>query len=240
MFARLWYLQVMASHTYVTASINNQVRRIFEPAPRGRILDRNGLILASSIPAPSLWAIPKDFDADKAQRKQLAKLLGMTSKELEDKLDDNQNFVWLRRQAEDQVAKDVLALGLKGVHQVREYKRRYPQGEAATHVVGFTNVEDKGQEGIELGYQDQLGLQSQHDARPRSELAREPDLNRARKMLLGEIPDPFSTVANDYLLFRTAPAAVPGFQINSFAKLFGCFYSAGIGGRIGIADGITF
>ena len=50
----------------------------------------------------------------------------------------------------------MLALGLKGIHQVREYKRRYPEGEAATHVVGFTNVEDKGQDGVELGYQDQL------------------------------------------------------------------------------------
>ena len=65
-------------------------------------------------------------------------------------------FAWLRRQADDQVAKDVLALGLKGVHQVREYKRQYPEGEAATHVVGFTNVEDHGQEGIELAHEKDL------------------------------------------------------------------------------------
>ena len=65
------------------------------------------------------------------------------------------------------------------------------------------------------------------------------DLNRARKMLVGEIPDPFGAVANDYLLFCTAPAPVPGFQIDSFAKLFGCLNRAGIGGRIGIADGIN-
>jgi hypothetical protein len=65
------------------------------------------------------------------------------------------------------------------------------------------------------------------------------DLNRAGKMLVGEIPDPFGAVADDYLC-RTAPAAVPGFQIDSFAKLPGCFYSAGVGGRVGIADGTTF
>jgi len=156
LLGRALYVQVIGTAFFQKQGEIRYARTLELPASRGRILDRNGLILASSIPAPSLWAIPKDFDADKNQRKQLAKLLGMTPKELEDKLDDNQNFAWLRRQADDQVAKDVLALGLKGIHQVREYRRRYPEGEAATHVVGFTNVEDKGQDGIELGYQDQL------------------------------------------------------------------------------------
>jgi len=156
LLSRALYVQVIGTDFFQKQGEIRYARTLELPASRGRILDRNGLILASSIPAPSLWAIPKDFDADKAQRRQLAKLLGMTPQELDDKLDDNPNFVWLRRQAEDQVAKDVLALGLKGIHQVREYKRKYPEGEAATHVVGFTNVEDKGQEGIELAYQDQL------------------------------------------------------------------------------------
>ena len=156
LLGRALYVQVIGTAFFQKQGEIRYARTLELPASRGRILDRNGLILASSIPAPSLWAIPKDFDADKSQRRQLAKLLGMTPKELDDKFDDNQNFVWLRRQAEDQVAKDVLALGLKGIHQVREYKRRYPEGEAATHVVGFTNVEDKGQDGIELGYQGQL------------------------------------------------------------------------------------
>jgi cell division protein FtsI (penicillin-binding protein 3) len=110
------------------------------------------------VPAPSLWAIPKDLNAgtDKTQRRALAKLLGMTSVELEGKLDDNQNFIWLRRLVDEPVAKEVLALKLPGVHQVAEYKRQYPEGEAAAHVVGFTNVEDHGQEGIELAFQKEL------------------------------------------------------------------------------------
>lgn len=153
LLGRALYVQVIGTDFFQRQGEIRYARTLELPASRGRILDRNGLILASSIPAPSLWAIPKDFDADTAQRKQLAKLIGMTPKELADRLDDNPNFVWLRRQAEDQVAKDVLALGLKGVHQVREYKRKYPEGEAATHVVGFTNIEDKGQEGIELAHQ---------------------------------------------------------------------------------------
>ena len=156
LLGRALYVQVIGSEFFQRQGEIRYARTLELPASRGRILDRNGLILASSVPAASLWAIPKDLDADPAQRKQLARLLGMTPKELADKLDDNQNFAWLRRQADDQVAKDVLALGLKGVHQVREYKRQYPEGEAATHVVGFTNVEDHGQEGIELAHEKDL------------------------------------------------------------------------------------
>ena len=156
LLGRALYVQVVGSEFFRRQGEIRYARTLDLPASRGRILDRNGLILASSVPAASLWAIPKDFDADTAQRRQLAKLLGMTPVELANRLDDNPNFVWLRRQAEDQVAKDVLGLGLKGVHQVREYKRKYPEGEAATHVVGFTNVEDHGQEGIELAHQPEL------------------------------------------------------------------------------------
>jgi cell division protein FtsI (penicillin-binding protein 3) len=156
LLGRALYVQVIGTEFFQRQGEIRYARTIELPASRGRILDRNGLILASSVPSPSLWAIPKDLDADPTQRKQLAKLLGMTPKELADRLDDNANFVWLRRQAEDELAKDVLALGLKGVHQVREYKRKYPEGEAATHVVGFTNVEDRGQEGIELAHEAEL------------------------------------------------------------------------------------
>ena len=80
----------------------------------------------------------------------------MTSAELERRLDDNPNFVWLRRQVDDAVAEQVKQLGIRGIHEVREYKRKYPEGEAAAHVVGFTNVEDRGQEGIELAFQKEL------------------------------------------------------------------------------------
>ena len=156
LLGRALYVQVIDKKFFQRQGEIRYARTLELPASRGRILDRNGLILASSVPAPSLWVDPKDFEADTAQRKQLSKLLGMTPKELTDRLDDNANYVWLRRQVDDQVAKDVAALGLKGVYQVREFKRKYPEGEAATHVVGFTNVEDHGQEGIELAYQKDL------------------------------------------------------------------------------------
>jgi cell division protein FtsI (penicillin-binding protein 3) len=156
LLGRAAYIQIVGSAFFLKQGEIRYARTLELPASRGRIVDRNGLILASSVPAPSIWAIPKDFEADKAQKVQLARLLEMTPAELGARLDDNQNFVWLRRQADDAVAQQVLALGVKGVHQVREYKRKYPEGEAAAHVVGFTNVEDKGQEGVELAFQKEL------------------------------------------------------------------------------------
>ncbi len=127
------------------------------PANRGRILDRNGLILASSVPASSIWAIPEDVEASKPQLAALARLLEMPLGELYKKLaDEDKNFVWLKRQAEESVAHDIKALGIKGIYDRREYKRKYPEGEAAAHIVGFTNVEDRGQEGIELTFNQDL------------------------------------------------------------------------------------
>ena len=128
------------------------------PANRGRILDRNGLLLASSVPAPSIWAIPEDVErGDKVRRQQLAKLLEMPLAELNRKLEDeDKTFVWVKRQVEESVAKEIAALNLKGIHQRMEYRRQYPEGEAAAHVVGFTSVEDKGQEGMELAFDREL------------------------------------------------------------------------------------
>jgi cell division protein FtsI (penicillin-binding protein 3) len=127
------------------------------PANRGRILDRNGLLLATSVPSPSIWALPEDVERDKVKLAQLARLLEMTPAELARKLEDeDRSFVWLKRQVDEPVAQQVAALGLAGIYQRKEYKRRYPEGEAAAHVVGFTNIEDRGQEGIELAFQQEL------------------------------------------------------------------------------------
>jgi cell division protein FtsI (penicillin-binding protein 3) len=127
------------------------------PANRGRVLDRNGMLLASSVPAPSIWANPEDMERDPAKLRELARLLELTPAELTKKLkDDEKTFVWLRRQLDESVVKQILALGIKGVYDIKEYKRLYPEGEAAAHIVGFTNVEDQGQEGVELIFQKQL------------------------------------------------------------------------------------
>jgi len=156
LLGRAVFVQILDAPFFLKQGEIRYAHTIELPANRGRIVDRNGLILAASVPAPSIWAIPKDLEGDAASRARLATLLGMTSVALESRLDENPNFVWLRRQVDDPVAKSVRDLGIKGIHEVREYRRKYPEGEAAAHVVGFTNVEERGQEGVELAFEKEL------------------------------------------------------------------------------------
>lgn len=155
--ARAAYVQVFANDFFIRQGEVRFARTITLPANRGRVLDRNGMLLASSVPAPSIWANPEDMERDPAKLRELARLLELTPAELTKKLkDDEKTFVWLRRQLDESVVKQILALGIKGVYDIKEYKRLYPEGEAAAHIVGFTNVEDQGQEGVELIFQKQL------------------------------------------------------------------------------------
>ncbi|WIM05390.1 MAG: penicillin-binding protein 2 [Candidatus Nitricoxidivorans perseverans] len=119
-------------------------------ATRGRIVDRNGDVLAVSTPVKSVWAIPEDARLNPARARELAQLLEMDVRELNRKLASGREFVFVRRQISPDVAERVAALELPGIHMQREYRRYYPAGEVAAHVLGFTGVEDAGQEGIEL------------------------------------------------------------------------------------------
>ena len=155
--ARAAYIQVFNNDFFQRQGEVRYSRTLELPANRGRILDRNGLILASSVPSPSIWAIPEDVELDEAQRANLANLLELPLAELNKKLtDEDKSFVWLKRHVEPERAKQIAQAGFKGIYQRTEFKRQYPEGEAAAHVVGFTNVEDKGQEGIELLYNSTL------------------------------------------------------------------------------------
>jgi cell division protein FtsI (penicillin-binding protein 3) len=155
---RAAFVQVVGNDFFQRQGEVRFARTLELPANRGRILDRNGLILASSVPAPSIWAIPEDVDASKAELAELARLLQMPLPELTKKLaDEDKSFVWIKRQVDESVGQKIHALGLKGIYQRKEYRRQYPEGEAAAHVVGFTNVEDQGQEGMELAFNKDLG-----------------------------------------------------------------------------------
>lgn len=153
---RAVYIQVYANDFFQRQGEVRFTRTLELPANRGRILDRNGLILASSVPASSIWAIPEDVKATSAQLARLARLLEMPLSELKKKLNDDRTFVWVKRQLEEPVARKIKALGIPGIYERREYKRKYPEGETSAHVVGFTNVEDIGQEGIELAFEKDL------------------------------------------------------------------------------------
>jgi cell division protein FtsI (penicillin-binding protein 3) len=156
--ARAAYLQVF-THTYLQKQGGKRYERSVDlPASRGKIVDRNGQVLASSVPAHAIWAIPDQVDASPEKLRELAKLLGVPERELARKLaDEDRTFVYLKRQVEDEAASKIAALNISGIHRRNEYKRIYPEGETLAHVVGFTNVEDVGQEGVELGQQKLLG-----------------------------------------------------------------------------------
>jgi cell division protein FtsI (penicillin-binding protein 3) len=156
LLGRAVHLQIWATDFYQAQGEKRFFFKQALSASRGRVLDRNGLVLATSVALPSVQVEAKTFAADTTQRKQLAKHLGMTVADLQDKLEDATGTVTLRRHVEEATWQLIKAQGLKGVQEVREFKRRYPEGEAAVHVVGFTDIEGKGQDGIELAFEAQL------------------------------------------------------------------------------------
>jgi len=155
--ARAAHVQIFGNAFFQRQGEVRFVRTLELPASRGRIMDRNGLILASNIPAASIWAIPEDVTATPAQLKELAQLLDIPLAELSSKLgNEDKSFVWLKRQVEEPVAKRITELGLKGIHQDSGFKRQYPDGEATAHVIGFTNIENTGLDGMELTFEKHL------------------------------------------------------------------------------------
>ena len=125
-------------------------------ATRGRITDRHGDVLAVSTPVRSIWAIPEDAQLTPAQSRNLAMLLDMDVREINRKLASERDFVYIKRQLPPDVADRISALQLPGIHQKNEFRRYYPAGEVMAHMLGFTGVEDAGQEGIELAFNAQL------------------------------------------------------------------------------------
>lgn len=134
------------------------LRTVAIPAHRGMITDRNGEPLAISTPVESVWANPQELANARDRWSQLAKTLGIKSRELASQISQRQDkeFIYLRRHVNPELAEQVMALGIPGVSLQPEYRRYYPMGEVVAHVVGFTNVDDIGQEGIELMMDERL------------------------------------------------------------------------------------
>ena len=138
---------------------NAQALRVIDvPAVRGMILDRNGQPLAVSTPVDAVSANPAKLYANPDSWKPLAKTLGVSYSELKAKIKQNRkrHFIYLDRQVLPATAERVMALDIDGVFLRREYKRYYPLGAVTGHLVGFTNVDDQGLEGVELAYNDSL------------------------------------------------------------------------------------
>ena len=134
------------------------LRTVEIPAHRGMITDRNGEPLAISTPVSSIWATPRKVMASGTDLAPLARSLEIPVDELKRELQDRagRDFVYLKRQIEPSLAGKMMSLDIPGISMVREDRRYYPSGEISAHVIGFTNIDDIGQEGIELAYDDWL------------------------------------------------------------------------------------
>ena len=155
--ARAFYLQGLRNDFLQHKGETRYARVVEISAHRGMVTDRNGEPLALSTPVESVWAAPGDADLSVEQRAKLGRLLGMDATELRRKLAaSDRDFVYLKRQLPPEQAAKVVQLNLPGVFLQREYRRYYPAAEVTAHVVGVTGVDDNGQEGIELAYQDWL------------------------------------------------------------------------------------
>ncbi len=159
---RVLDLQVI-NNEFLQGQGNARVLRQLEvTAHRGMISDRNGYPLAISTPVSSIWVNPKEYEADNTQIYQLAKLLKLNSQYLKNKIKKraNKEFVYIKRRINPDLAQKILDMNIKGIHVQREYRRYYPDGEIFGHVLGFTDVDDNGQEGMELAYNEWLSGQS--------------------------------------------------------------------------------
>ena len=155
--ARAVWLQGVSTQFLQRQGEIRYARTLELPATRGKITDRNGQVLASSIPVKAIWAIPDDvLLAPPEKIRALGTLLDMSEAELRKKFDSDRSFVYLKRQVEKDITDQIAKLDIDGIHTRKEYKRFYPQGEVMTHLVGFTNVEDVGQESMELAQQKTL------------------------------------------------------------------------------------
>jgi len=194
------------------------LRVVTVPAHRGMITDRHGEPLAISTPVDSVWANPQELIVARDRLPELAGLLGLPVDGVQQLLAGrgDREFVYLRRHVAPDLAREVMALGLPGVALQREYRRYYPAGEVAGHVLGFTNIDDIGQEGIELAYDDHLRA--------------EPGSKQVIKDRLGHVIDEVGSIRDprpghdlrlsldrriQYLAYRELKAAVQRYNASS-------------------------
>ena len=157
LFARGIYLQSLHKEFLQQKGDARYSRTLTLQAHRGKITDRNGELLAISSPVESVWASPPDVKINKTQKQALGKLLGIKNKDVDKKFANLQReFVYLKRRVSPNLAAQVMSLNIPGVFLQREYKRFYPAGDVTAHVVGFTDINDVGQEGFELAQNSHL------------------------------------------------------------------------------------
>lgn len=154
LIARMAYLTIFERSFLQQQGNVRAIRVVSIPADRGMITDRNGQPLAISVPVDSVWINPQDFPNTAQNRRQLGAILNIPPQTIVKLLQKNKkrSFVYLKRNVAVAITQKVQALALAGVYFEQSYQRYYPQANMTAHVIGFTNVDNRGQEGLELKY----------------------------------------------------------------------------------------
>lgn len=155
---RAVHLQVFNKGFLISQAEARHLRTAKISANRGVITDRNGQPLAASMPVDSLWVSPQELSRTPENIPRLARVMGLDPAGFTRQITRNvdKDFMYLQRHMSPANARTVLDSGVPGVHVLREYRRYYPAGEVTGHLVGFTNIDDGGQEGLELGFDEHL------------------------------------------------------------------------------------
>jgi len=154
LFARAVYLTVIDQSFLKKQGEARMLRTLSIPAYRGMILDRNKNPLAISTPVVAVWINPQDFSIKAPNVNKLLRILKLSKRQVKKLLKKrDREFVYLKRGLSPEIGSQVKALNVSGVYLLREFRRFYPAGAVTAHVLGMTNIDDHGQEGLELAYE---------------------------------------------------------------------------------------
>ena len=204
-------MQVLHSAFFEQQGDARQLRHVTIPANRGDIVDRNGEPLAISTPVSSIWLNPQEFLAEAKSLKQLARLLSIDPSRLKKKISTykDREFMYLKRHVSPELASKVMQLKIEGVALQDEYRRYYPAGEVAAHVIGFADIDDNGQEGMELAFDEWLKGEPGRKQVIRDRFGRA--VNDVKRISSSEPGKPIRLSVDkrlQYLTYRTLKAAV--------------------------------
>ena len=204
-------MQILRSEFFEQQGDARQLRTVSITAHRGDIVDRNGEPFAVSAPVNSIWVNPKVAKDHLEEIAFVAKLLSLDMISLKEKIKRNtsREFLYLKRHASPELADEVMALKVPGVALLNEYRRYYPSGEVSAHVIGFSDIDDNGQEGVELAFDDWLKGQSGKKRVIRDRLGRAfDDIERIQSAEPGKSLKLSIDKRLQYLTYRTLKAAV--------------------------------
>ncbi len=211
LLAKTLDMQILRSEFFEKQGDARQLRTVSISAHRGDIVDRNGEPFAVSAPVNSVWVNPKVAKNHLAEFSVLARLLSLDVISLKEKIKRNgsREFLYLKRHASPALADKVMALKVPGVALLNEYRRYYPSGEVAAHIIGFSDIDDNGQEGIELAFDDWLKGRPGKKRVIRDRLGRAfDDVERIRSAQPGKLLKLSIDKRLQYLTYRTLKAAV--------------------------------